>query len=153
MILLIGTVFGMGGVSLDKEEHQTIQVNNYVCVNIYKEGTKHTLLKNDSDKVANALGGILKAAREMPAFGVALHDETLEAMQSGLWIEFEFGGINIHKGMCFEKLLLKLEKNIYGFNLMRFYDGKYDGRCFYFDIEDCKIMNCLYELIISILGN
>ena len=40
-----------------------------------------------------------------------------------------------YEGMPFEKLLLKAEPEYRGFNLCRFFNGKYGGRCFYLDLN------------------
>ncbi|MBQ9790722.1 MAG: hypothetical protein IJW24_03930 [Clostridia bacterium] len=137
---------------MDNEKSHSLDVSTCVCVNVYQDGVKQTLDKVAAFKVQNAFGQILSMSREMPAFGVALHDETLEAMQSGLWLEFEFDGAIVHNGMFFEKLLFKLEKNVYGFNIVRYFQGKYDGRCFYFDLENPELIDDLYEFIDNI-GN
>ena len=47
--------------------------------------------------------------------------------------------------MDFEGLLIKVEKDWHGFNLIRKNNGKYDGRCFYLSLENS--MDELYETL------
>ena len=49
--------------------------------------------------------------------------------------------------MPFEKLLVQVGKEYYGFNLIRYTSERgYDGRCFYLDLVG-KNMNDLYDLL------
>ena len=76
-------------------------------------------------------------AYEMPAFGVSLNNETVKALKSGRWIEFDFGKRLEINGMPFEKLLIQVESNYKGFNLIRYTKERgYDGRCFYLNLVD-----------------
>lgn len=89
---------------------------------------------------------MLKNAHEMPAFGVSLDSETREAIKHGTWLEIFFKGVNTHNDMPFEKLLIEVNPEWTGFNIIRYYDGKYDGRCFYIDLVDNN-MSELYNLL------
>lgn len=74
-------------------------------------------------------------SRPMPAFGVSIHALTLEEMKSGRWVEFIFGRTYEYNGMPFEKLLVKVESQFRGFNLIRYNAAcGYEGRCFYLDL-------------------
>ena len=86
-------------------------------------------------------------AHEMPAYGVSLNDETTKAMKSGVWAEFSFGRELSSGGMPYEKLLINVEPEWTGFNLIR-YTAKhgYDGRCFYYDLVS-KDMSSFYDCL------
>ena len=89
-------------------------------------------------------------ARDMPAFGVSLNRETIEAMSNGLWVEFVFDKQYTHNEMPFEKLLVNVEKQSQGFNIIRYNSqGGYSGRCFYFDLVD-KDMTRFYDFLINL---
>ena len=90
---------------------------------------------------------IFNNSREMPAFGVALHDDTIEAMKNGVWLELTFDKIYTHNEMVFEKLLIKVEENLTGFNIIRFYGGQYQGRCFYIDLVNYDTSK-LYDMLV-----
>ena len=81
----------------------------------------------------------------MPAFGVSIDELTREDMKNGLWIELCFDGVQSFEAMDFEGLLIKVEKDFHGFNLIRRNNGKYDGRCFYLSLQNS--MDKLYEEI------
>ena len=97
-----------------------------------------TEYKKGDDKfeaIINALETICEYSHEMPAFGVSLDDMTKDEMKKGTWIELEFGKTCKHNAMTFEALLIKVEKDSYGFNLIRRNNGKYEGRCFYISMD------------------
>ena len=82
---------------------------------------------------------------EMPAFGVSIHEHTMQALQSGFWIKFNFKEQMKHNDMPFDALLVNIMPNDKGFNLIREVDGKYEGRCFYLNLEND--MQSLYDLV------
>ena len=86
---------------------------------------------------------ITENSHDMPAFGVSLDNLTREELKSGLWLELEFETVLEFNEMPFDALLIKVEKDNSGFNLIRRYKGKYEGRCFYLSLENT--MNDLYE--------
>ena len=92
---------------------------------------------------------MLKNSHEMPAFSVSLDNETRQAKEKGVWLEFIFKGINTHNDMPFERLLIEVQPDWTGFNIIRYYDGKYDGRCFYIDLVDTD-MSKLYDTLINL---
>ena len=71
----------------------------------------------------------------MPAFGVSLNDETIQAKQTGVWIELFYETTCLNNEMPFDSLLIQVEPENTGFNVIRKYDDKYDGRCFYIDLK------------------
>ncbi|MCH5142697.1 MAG: hypothetical protein J1G07_03165 [Clostridiales bacterium] len=107
------------------------------CINVYTEGEVKSY-KSGTDEFKGIITcwyEMIEGAYDMPAFGVSLHDETLEAMKSGRWIEFEFDNKQEHNGMSFEKLLIQVESGFKGFNLIRYNaEMGYYGRCFYFNL-------------------
>ena len=125
-------------------------IDDITCVNIYQNGKIKRLNFNDESfcGVISQFKKFFDNTREMPAFGVALHDETINNIQSGVWVELEFDGIYKHNEMAFEKLLIQVQNDYSGFNIIRFYNGKYEGRCFYFDIIKGD-MSLLYAYILN----
>lgn len=88
---------------------------------------------------------------EMPAYFVALPDESVEYMKKGLHVEFLFDGTRIHDEMPFDALVLKLEQNQYGYTLTRHHDGIYEGRCYH--LHRFEPTNELFEIVNSIVNN
>ena len=86
----------------------------------------------------------------MPAYGVSLDKKTVKAMKNGLWVEFDFGKLTEYNGMPFEKLLVEVGKEFYGFNIIRYTSERgYDGRCFYIDLVN-KNMSDFYNILMDI---
>ena len=90
--------------------------------------------------------------REMPAFGVALHNECVNALNDGVWVEFLFANRLSHNEMFFDSLLVNVEKENSGFNLIRKVDGEYCGRCFYVDLV-CNDMSNFYSCILNSISH
>ena len=68
----------------------------------------------------------------MPAFGVSVHNETLNAINSGSWLQVNFEKELSENQLSFTSLIFKLEKTG-GINLIRKYKGLYEGRCIFLD--------------------
>ena len=121
-------------------------------VNLYNEGIVSVLESGSEpfEKIVYEWKAMISGAHEMPAFGVSLNNETLKALKNGLWIEFAFDCAYESIGMPYEKLLISVEKNNQGFNIIRYNsECGYDGRCFYYDLVD-KNMSNFYNLIANL---
>ena len=121
-------------------------------INIYRGGTKtaYSYGSKEYNKILSCWNKMIDCAHDMPAFGVSLDQYTKEEMKKGLWVEFYFGKVLECNGMPFERLLISVEKDSQGFNLLR-YNSKcgYDGRCFYLDLVD-KNMGNFYDLLLDL---
>ena len=89
---------------------------------------------------------MLNDSNEMPALGVALHDETINALKKGVWLEVCFSKIIHHNEMPFDSLLIEVCEDFSGFNIIRKNNGVYGGRCFYIALKN-KTMKNLKTLI------
>lgn len=100
------------------------------------KGESTTFNKGDEkyEAIILSLKNVTNGAHEMPAFGVSLDKETRKEMQDGTWIELVYNLPKKHNGMPFESLLISVNADYSGFNLIRKVNGKYDGRCFYLDL-------------------
>ncbi len=105
-------------------------IQNSKSVNYSKEDVNF-------DKIKTALLQSFDTARLMPAFGVSLHNETLKALKSGKWIKLTFDTQMTLMQLPFDELLINLD-DVSGSNLIRKYNGKYDGRCIYIDFDSFK---------------
>ena len=117
---------------------------------VFNQGSTFTFNRGDDkfEMILNAFLNTIKNAREMPAFGVSLHDETTSALKLGTWIEFVFDRPQSHNDMPFESLLVSVEPDHTGINLIRKQNGKFDGRCFYLDLS--TNLKVLHSLILEI---
>lgn len=121
-------------------------------INVYNDGAVVTYsAQTDGYKnILKAWNIMLDGAHLMPALGVSLHNETLKELKGGLWVEFDFSKLYECNGLPFEKLLIAVHDDYYGFNLIRYtQEYGYDGRCFYYDLVN-KNMSSLYDLLLNL---
>lgn len=115
-----------------------------VCV--YNSGKQIDVNLND---LKQALEELTDKSYFSPAFGVSIHKQTVEAMKKDLWIEFGYNQENSFAEMPFTKLLIQLKPDMYGFNVIRYYNNEYSGRCFYLNLNQnsTKFYNFIVDLI------
>ena len=93
---------------------------------------------------------MIDGAHQMPAFGVSINEYTVQEMKKGKWLEFVFPEQTECDGMPFERLLINVQKEGYGFNLIRYNaEQGYDGRCFYLDLVNKNTGN-LYNILLDL---
>ena len=132
---------------MEKVDSITNSFDLVVSMNIIIDD-KETLLKRGNEKfekILKTLKDVAEYSHDMPAFGVSLDNLTKEEIKTGIWIELEFKKTYLFNEMPFDALLIKVEQDSYGFNLIRRNNGKYEGRCFYLSLNES--MNNLYEVI------
>mgnify|MGYP001625970901 CR=1 FL=1 len=92
---------------------------------------------------------LLDGSVTMPAFGVSINEFTVNAMKSGIWVEFAYSSQQKSEGMEFEKLLVEVKPDYMGFNVNRYNSGYgYAGRCYYIDLRG-KSMQSFYNFLCS----
>lgn len=118
-------------------------------IDIIVDGERKTYLISDNEfrLTLSEMGYILGGCHDMPAFGVSIHNETIGAMKKSVWVEFFFPDTMTHNEMPFDSWLVQVEKDFTGFNIIRKYQEKYDGRCFYIRLVNGKSLEGLYRLI------
>lgn len=119
---------------------------------IYNDGktTKYSSGSKEYEAVQEGWSELLDGAHYMPAFGVSIHRYTVEALKSGLWVEFDYGKLYQSYGLDFEKLLINVVPEDMGFNIIRYTEEYgYDGRCFYFDLNN-KNSSAFYDILINL---
>jgi hypothetical protein len=91
---------------------------------------------------------MLQDSHTMPAFGVSIHTETLKAIKNGVWLKLQYNGTQEVDGMPFDELLIEVNPEFSGFNIIRGNKGIYEGRCFYIDLDNIT-MELLYDFVIE----
>ena len=109
-------------------------LNNVKNVIVFDDGATKKLQQEEQEKCLQNLSNIFQNAFVMPALGVSLHNETLEALKNGKWIRLEFQNQQDFNGLVFSALLFKLEETG-GVNLIREINDKYEGRCIYLNFD------------------
>lgn len=141
-----GELFVVG----DDMENLTECLDQIESLIVYNEnnGVEYSCEDDRFDEVLSELRVLFDNSREMPALGVALDDSTRNEMKTGLWLELQFDKRLYHNDMPFDCLLVNIVPEYTGFNIIRKYDGKYDGRCFYIDLINGQTMDSLHTLLI-----
>ena len=112
-------------------------------VQIIKDGV---FVECEQSVINQELSLMLENSREMPAFSVSIHIDTIKDIMQSYWIRFQYEETNVVNDMPFDELLIKVEQNVNGFNVIRGNKGIYEGRCYYIDLGN-KSMNDLYNYI------
>ena len=110
-------------------------LENLESIEIIQNGEIKKLDSQEFNKVFNKLQDLFGEARVMPAFGVSIHEETLNAMKEGEWLKLNYNAEMDKDGLLFKSLVFRLEE-CQGFNLIRLYGERYDGRCIYLDLPN-----------------
>lgn len=105
---------------------------------VYDEGERREWApeSNGGAKLLSAWKKMTENSVQMPAFGVSIDSLTKEEKKKGLWIEFLFEGEQMVGGMPFSRLLVGIRPEYRGFNVIRFWENGYNGRCFYVDLRN-----------------
>ena len=92
---------------------------------------------------------ILKDSYSIPALGVSIHTETIMQMQKGVWIKLQYNGTQWLDNMNFDELLIEVNPEFMGFNIIRGNVGIYEGRCYYINLTNTDMAE-LYNYCIAL---
>ena len=128
----------------DNENSLVDIIDHIESFEVFENGNIRLINNKQEDflKMKSNLKDLFSSSRLMPAFGVSLHDETLNEIKKDSWLKINFESIVEKSGLPFSSLLFKLEE-VQGFNLIRQYNNKYEGRCLYLDLDDNFDLNNL----------
>ena len=149
--LMCGILLTICGVSNIMEIDITLKdylLNNEKII-VYFDNKSYEYDMNNQQNLKNSINDLLIDSHEMPALGVAIDEEIRHEIKNGLWVEFVFSTTQNYNGMPFDKLLIKVNPPDMGLNIFREYNGKYDGRCFYINLN--KDMSDFNKSILEIL--
>lgn len=114
----------------------------------YNNGNQIIMQQEDMANVDRLLFESLRGSCPVPALGVSLHDETMQEVTNGVWLRFAFDGQHEIDGLPFDQLLLCVKEDVSGTCVIRGNNGKFDGRCFYLNLE--HNFNQLYQFLVSL---
>lgn len=129
------------------------QINDYfhkstsVITHVDGISREHESDSQEYKNILSMLDTLCENSRDLPALGVSLHNETKEALGNGVWLELIYSDTLYHNEMPFDSLLINVQPNYMGFDLIRGMRGKYEGRCFHLSING--YITPLYDLIVS----
>lgn len=106
-------------------------------VAVYLGGIKSEFMAGSPEfsEILEAWQKMTEGAHQMPAFGVSIDKLTREEMKSGNWVEFCFSPAQHSNGLPFDALLMVVRPEYRGVNLVRNWEGAYQGRCIYIDLD------------------
>lgn len=104
-------------------------------------------------KILNAWKKMTESSVQMPAFGVSIDSLTREEIKSGVWVEFVFEEEHMVAGMPFTRLLVQVQPEYRGFNVIRYWKGGYDGRCYYVDLRNGDMSDFFEEVCAVFAGD
>ncbi len=112
-------------------------IKDITSFNIYYKNKRINIDKDNKhfSTIIDKIVDNIKKARIMPALGVSIHEETIEAMKRDCWIEINFIAEQEINDLPFDALLMRVERTS-GINLIRKYKGRYQGRCIYLDFDE-----------------
>lgn len=143
----------LGGGTMQSAEKVQLPIKEIIqhcqSVNVVYNGVQNKLPKQDMQSTVSVFCEMIDDAYEMPAFGVAINNEVEEHKKHGVFVEFCFNDLTEHNGMPFYKLLVEVNAEYSGFNIIRYYDAGYNGRCFYINLNNGTMKN-LYNHILSL---
>lgn len=150
LIMCVGLILRLLLGSLEVENWNSI-ISSAESVVVYTSGEKINIDKTHDNfaLIIDEFLTMIDGGHDMPAFGVSLDTETRNVMSAGVWLEFVFDKTHEYNDMPFESLLIELNPEYSGFNLIRKVDDKYEGRCFYISLVD-KDMSKLCLMVNSI---
>ena len=137
----------------DAKTYGTIQdvFKDSASIQVFIEGESKEFLTGTAEfeSVINQTNKMLTGSHQMPAFGVSMDDLTRQELESGVWILYNFNQVCTNSEMPFDGLLINVNPEFSGFNIIRRYNGKYEGRCFYLDLNQTT-MSDLYNLLVEL---
>ena len=146
---------GITSILVIAKSNDTIEENTmenlegiiYSCdhINSIYNGNRTTIEKSE---ILPIWEDTLEGHHEMPAYSVALNSDTKEAMRLGLWLELSFTTLQTYNEMPFDKLLIEIQPDWSGFNIIRHHDGIYEGRCYYISLNN-QTLHSLYDYLLS----
>lgn len=112
---------------------------------IYKDSQIIELNIEQKQEFEDLFNNAFENAKQMPAYAVCLNEMVKEEIKHGYWVKFIYSETQIKNEMPFDELLIHIEQDSSGVNILRGNNGIFEGRCYYFDLENN--LNDVYEFI------
>lgn len=116
-------------------------------IEFYYNGQQIEISSDQQEKFEELFCNALEGAQQMPAFGVSLHDLTMQNMKEGLWIKFVYNKTIVKSEMPFDSILINITKDCHGINLIRGNDEIFEGRCYYLNLKGT--LDDVYDFLIE----
>lgn len=110
---------------------------------IYIDGQEYQVDQNFVEELEK----LLLDSYTSPALGICMDSQVQEERQAGVWIEWTFSNTHSYNDLPYDKLMINIQPDYFGFNILRNYKGKYEGRCIYLNLSHNS--SDFYEYIMS----
>lgn len=148
LVLILGVSLIMPKSECKEYKNITSSFNDSVQVEVVVDNSSFIFNKgtNEYTNILNEFNKMIFNSHEVPSLGVSIDELTREEKKNGVWLEFKFNQINYSNEMPFEYLLINVNLDYYGFNVIRKYDDKYEGRTYYVNLVN-NMDNLYYYLV------
>lgn len=118
-------------------------------VHFYNNGQEIEVSEEDCEKFDQLFVEAISGSRQMPAYAVSLHKLTMEDFKEGYWVKFDYGKTMKASKMPFDQLLIHIQEDMYGVNIIRGNKGRFEGRCFYLELDN-KTFDEVYDFLVNV---
>ena len=146
IVLLFVLILGFLTMSGFDEKSVLDYISKSNTINILINGKEYSYSNTSTEyhEIMDAFMNMCEGGYEMPALGVSIN-ESKKKFYDKFCIEFAFDKTMEHLGMEFNCLLIEINKDYCGFNILRGTDGIYNGRNYYFNLN--KNMKNFYKTL------
>ena len=137
------------GVSM-KFENITNYVYNSQQAQVIIDGTYYQV--DDIDNLNNVLRKMLEDSYDMPALGVSIHTEVIKGINQGTWLKLQYNGTQYVDDMPFDELLIEVNSEFGGFNIIRGNKGIYEGRCYYVNLYNSTMQTLSDYISLNVIS-
>ena len=122
-------------------------------IEVISDGVVKSFSRADAraKSILSAIASMNEGGWEMPGYGVSIDRLTREEMKKGMWLRLAYDKRQTRNEMPFDSLLIRVKGEYCGYDLIREADGKYQGRVFYFNLNEGKNMQELFSLMQEIV--
>ena len=122
-------------------------------IEVISDGVVKSFSRADAraKSILSAIASMNEGGWEMPGYGVSIDRLTREEMKNGMWLRLVYDERQTRNEMPFDSLLIRVKGEYCGYDLIREADGKYQGRVFYFNLNEGKNMQELFSLMQEIV--
>lgn len=100
---------------------------------VYFNGKEQTI---DNPQFKQVLTEVCDKAYFSPALAIAKNADVYTRIRKGIWLELRYNSMQNYADMEFDRLLIEIKPNMYGFNIIRGIGDLYEGRCYYLNLSD-----------------
>lgn len=126
-----------------------VDLISYAQMNLIYNSEILEITEEDKSKIQAEIVKYLENSYDSPALAVTFPEFYKEMLKDGYFLNFKFGKTIEFNGMPFNEITIKVDRDMFGFNIFRGNDGVFQGRCIYINTENSSTP--LFEVIEDIV--